>query len=233
MHDARGASRGLSASPPESPSPSRAVSPGTPAGPPQPLVHPRVSPRKPPSFPPETPTGARVQAYPSDLPRFKSLIRRLAQNGLIPSTGIDRETGRRVGGRPPVAAETFRALLDNAEVALLQPRASKGREHARRVDEAARVGFARLFGPRPTHLLPYRPSIEGVAARASGADRPLRRIEAVARFCEKRIIAGFSVGGGRPHRMELVLPTMVPDLFYGWGPVVYQTTLDQQGSVAA
>ena len=207
--------------------------PRTPGDPSQPLVLPRVSPRKPTRFPPETPTGARVQVYPSDLPRLRSLIRRLAGNGLIPSTGYDGETGKKVGGRPPVAAETFRALLDNAEATLLLPRASKGRERERRVDEAARVGFARLFGPRPTRLFPYQPSIEGVAARSSGADRPLRRIEAVARFCEKRIIAGFSLGGGRPHRMELVLPTMVPDLYYGWGPVVYQVTLGGTGSVAA
>jgi hypothetical protein len=111
-----------------------------------------------------------VKAYPSDLPRLRSLIRRLAGNRLISSTGYDRETGRRIGGRPPVAAETFRALLDKAEANLLQPRATKGKERARRVDEAARVGFARLFGPRPTPLMPYRPSIEGVAARASGAN---------------------------------------------------------------
>ncbi len=233
MHDARGAPRGLSPTLPGTGTPSVTRSPGTPGDPSQPLVHPRVSPRKPTRFPPETATGARVQVYPSDLPRLRSLIRRLASNGLIPSTGYDRETGKRVGGRPPVAAETFRALLDNAEATLLRPRASKGKERARRVDEAARVGFARLFGPRPTHLMPYRPSIEGVAARASGADRPLRRIEAVARFCEERIIAGFSVADGRPHRMELVLPTMVPDLYYGWGPIVYQTTLDGAGSVAA
>ena len=233
MHDARGASRGLSLSPPEVVAPSVVGSPRTPGDPSHPLVLPRVSPRIPTRFPPETPTGARVQAYPSDLPRLHSLIRRLAGNGLIPSTGYDRETGKKVGGRPPVAAETFRALLDNAEATLLRPRASKRKERARRVDEAARVGFARLFGPRPTRLFPYQPSIEGVAARSSGADRPLRRIEAVARFCEKRIIAGFSVAGGRPHRMELVLPTMVPDLYYGWGPVVYQTTLDGTGSVAA
>jgi hypothetical protein len=232
VHDAREASRSLAPVSAETPPPSGTRPPEAPGDPSQPLVHPRVSPRKPTRFPPETPTGARLQVYPSDLPRLKSLIRRLAGNGLIPSTGYDSETGKRVGGRPPVAAETFRALLDNAEVALQRPRASKGRERARRVDEAARIGFARLFGPRPTHLLPYRPSVEGVAARASGADRPLRRIEAVARFCEKRLIAGFSVAGGRPHRMELVLPTMVPDLYYGWGPVVYQTTLDGDGSVA-
>jgi hypothetical protein len=233
LHDARGGSRGVPHTAPETLSPSVTRYPGTPGDPSQPLVPPRVSPRKPTRFPPETPTGARVQAYPSDLPRLRSLIRRLACNGLIPSTGYDTETGRRIGGRPPVAAETFRALLDNAEASLLRPRATKGKERAQRVDEAARVGFARLFGPRPTRLMPYRPSIEGVAARASGADRPLRRIEAVAQFCEKRIIAGFSVTDGRPHRMELVLPTMVPDLYYGWGPVVYQTTLDGDGGVAA
>jgi hypothetical protein len=60
---------------------------------------PLPTPRTPPGFPPETPTGARVQAYPSDLPRFRSLIRRLAGNGLIPSTGYDKETGRRKGSR--------------------------------------------------------------------------------------------------------------------------------------
>lgn len=233
MHDARGVSHGLPHTPQGNTSPSETRSPGSPGDPSQPLVLPRVSPRKPTRFPPETPTGARVQVYPSDLPRLRSLIQRLAGNGLIPSTGYDRETGRRSGGRPPVAAETFRALLDNAEVALLRPRALRGKERTRRVDDAARVGFARLFGPRPTRLMPYRPSIEGVAARASGADRPLRRIEAVTRFCEKRIIASFSVAARRPHRMELVLPTMVPDLYYGWGPVVYQTTLDSGGSVAA
>lgn len=233
MHDARGGSGGLPLSPPEVIAPSVAGSPGTPGVPAQPIVLPRVSPRKPTPFPPETPTGARVQVYPSDLRRLRSLIHRLAGNGLIPSTGYDSETGKKVGGRPPIAAETFRALLDNADATLLRPRASKGRERGRRVDDAARVGFARLFGPRPTRLFPYHPSIEGIAARSSGADRPLRRIEAVARFCEKRIIAGFSLGDGCPHRMELVLPTMVPELYYGWGPVVYQTTLDGTGDVAA
>ncbi|MGH9920590.1 MAG: hypothetical protein ACRD6W_17195 [Nitrososphaerales archaeon] len=161
------------------------------------------------------------------------LVQRLAKNGLIASTGYDRETGRRVGGRPPIAAETFRALLDNAEALLPRPRASKQSEGARRGDEAARVGFARLFGPRPTRLLPYHPFVEGVAGRAAHADRPQRRIDAVARFCERRIIAGYAVGESRPRRMELVLPTMVPDLYYGWGPVAYQTTLDGDRSVAA
>lgn len=175
-----------------------------------------------------------MQAYPSDLTRFRAVIRRLSRNGLVQSSGYDRETGKKVGGRPPVAAEAFRTLLDNAEHLSMPPRASRGREHARRVDEAARVGFARLFGPRPTHLLPYRPSIEGVAARASGADRPQRRIDAVARFCERQFIAGFSLSaGGRPQRMDLVLPTMVPDLYYGWGPTIYQTTLDAPEGVGA
>jgi hypothetical protein len=40
------------------------------------------------------------------------------------------------------------------------------------------------------------------------------------------------VGEGKPSRLDLVLPTMVPDLYYGWGPVIYQTTLDDDGGVA-
>jgi hypothetical protein len=41
------------------------------------------------------------------------------------------------------------------------------------------------------------------------------------------------VGGeGKPSGLDLVLRTMVPDLYYGWGPVFYQTTLDDDGGVA-
>ncbi len=53
------------------------------------------------------------------------------------------------------------------------------------------------------------------------------------RFCDLRFIAGFTVDAGRPNRLDLVLPTMVPTLYYGWGPAVYQTTLDEAGGVGA
>jgi hypothetical protein len=234
VHDARGASRGLSHSPARDVSPSETAPPGTPnPNPnPKPLVHPPVSPRKPPRFPPETPVGVRVQLYPRDLERFHALVRKFAKSGQVASTGIDLETGKRVGGRPPVASEAFRALLDNAEGPPRRPRASKGPERVRRVDDAARVGFGRLFRPFPTRLLPYRPSVERVVTQSTGADRPQRRIEATIGFCERRLIAPFAVGDGRPTRLDLVLPTMVLDLYYGWGPVIYQTTLDGDGSVA-
>ena len=142
------------------------------------------------------------------------------------------ETGRKVGGRPPVAAEAFRALLDNADASTRHPRASNRLDRVRRVDDAARVGFGRLFRAFPTRLLPFRPSVERVVAQATGADRPQRRVDATIGFCERHLIAGFAVCDGRPSRLDLVLPTMVPDLYYGWGPVVYQTTLDEDGSVA-
>ena len=173
-----------------------------------------------------------MQLYPRDLARFRALVQRFAKSGLVASTGIDMETGKRVGGRPPVAAEAFRALVDNADASLRPPRASRVRGRVRPVDDAARVGFGRLFRAFPTRLLAY-PNIEKVVERATGADRPQRRIEATIGFCERRLIAGFAVGQSRPSRLDLVLPTMVPDLYYGWGPIVYQTTLDETGSVAA
>ena len=233
MHDARGASRGLPNTALVTSSPSETRSPRTLGGPSHPLVLPRVSPPKPPRFPTQTPTKLWTRAYPSDVARFHALVRRFARSGLISSTGIDLETGKRVGGRPPVVAEAFRALLDNAEATLLRSRASNRSDRVRRVDDAARVGFGRLFRPYPTRLLPFRPSVERVVTQATGADRPQRRIAATVEFCERHLIAGFSVGSGRPTRMDLVLPTMVPDLYYGWGPVVYQTTLDEDGGVAA
>jgi hypothetical protein len=233
LNDARAASPGPPHTRPESIASSVARSPLTPGDPSQPPVLPRVLPTKPPRFPTQTPTKLWTRAYPRDVARFQALVRRFARNGLVPSTGIDLETGRRVGGRPPVVAEAFRALLDNAEATFLRPRASNRSDRGRRVDDAARVGFGRLFRAFPTRLLPYRPSVERVVGHATGADRPQRRIAATVDFCDRRLIAGFSVGNGRPARMDLVLPTMVPDLYYGWGPTVYQTTLDGDGSVAA
>ncbi len=233
MHDARGEARGVFPAPQDSLSPSATQPPGPAGIPSHPLVLPSVSPRKPTRFPPETPVGARIQVYPRDLERFHALVRRHAKSGLVASTGIDLETGRRVGGRPPVASEAFRALLENAEAASRRPRASGRTDRVRRVDDSARVGFGRLFRSFPTRLLPYRPSVERVVAQATGADRPQRRISATVGFCERHFIAGFAVGDGRPARLDLVLPTMVPDLYYGWGPVVYQSTLDGEGSVAA
>jgi hypothetical protein len=232
VHDARGASRGLPYSPAGPTPPSETASPRTPGDPSGPPVLPPVSPRKPTRFPPETPVGARVQLYPRDPERFHALVRRFAKSGLVPSTGIDLETGKRVGGRPPVASEAFRALMENAEGRSRRPRASKGPERVRRIDDAARVGFGRLFRSFPTRLLPYRPSVERIVAQATGADRPQRRIDATIGFRERHLIAPFTVGDGRPTRLDLVLPTMVPDLYYGWGPVVYQTSLDGDGSVA-
>ncbi len=236
MHDARGASRGVPHTPAGPASPSETTSPGTPNPNPKPLVLPRVSPAKPPRFTSETSAILWTRAYPSDRARFENLVRKFARSGLVPSTGIDVETGKRVGGRPPVVAEAFRSLLDNAEASSRRPRASRGSrgpEQIRRVDDAARVGFGRLFRAFPTRLLPYRPYVERVVTRATGADRAQRRIDATIGFCERHLIAGFAVGEGRPSRLDLVLPTMVPDLHYGWGPVVYQTTLDGTGSVAA
>jgi hypothetical protein len=232
LADARGASPGLPRSPAGPTPPSETTSPGTPGDPSQPLVLPRVSPTKPTSITNQTPRVYWTRAYPSDIPRFQALVRKLAGSGLVPSTGIDLETGKRVGGRPPVVAEAFRALLDNAEASSRRPRASRGRRDARNVDDAARVGFGRLFRAFPTRLLPYRPSVERVVGLDAGADRPQRRIDATIGFCERHLIAGFAVGDGKPARLDLVLPTMVPDLYYGWGPVVYQSTLDD-GSVAA
>ena len=233
MRDARGGPRGLPHTPPGAPSLSETRSPGTPGDPSQPPVLPRVSPTKPPRFTKQTPRVYWTRAYPGDIARFQALVRKFARSGLVTSTGIDLETGKRVGGRPPVVAEAFRALLDNVESTFLRPRASNRSDRVRRVDDAARVGFGRLFRPFPTRLLPYRPSVERVVTQATGADRPQRRIGATVEFCERHLIAGFSVGEGRPRRMDLVLPTMVPDLYYGWGPVVYQTTLDGERSVAA
>lgn len=232
MHDARGASHGLPHSPPGPTSPSETASPRAPGDPSGPLVLPPVSPRKPTRFPPETSASARIQAYPRDLDRLHALVRRFARSGLVASTGIDMESGKKVGGRPPVAAEAFRALLDNAEASSRRPRASRGPDRIRRVDEAARVGFGRLFRAFPTRLLPFRPSVERVVAQATGADRPQRRIDATIGFCDRHLIGAFAVGGGKPSRLDLVLPTMVPDLYYGWGPIVYQLTLDGDGSVA-
>ena len=233
MHDARGDSRGLPRSPAGMSPTSETTSPGTPTGPPSPLVHPPVSPTKPTRFTNQTPRVYWTRAYPSDIPRFQALVRKLARSGLVASTGIDLESGKRVGGRPPVVAEAFRALLDNAEATDLRPRASGRRDRARKVDEAARVGFGRLFRQFPTRLLPYRPSIERVVTQATGADRPQRRIDATIGFCDRRLSGAIQAGDGRPSRLELVLPTMVPGLYYGWGPVVYQTTLDEHGGVAA
>jgi hypothetical protein len=172
-------------------------------------------------------------AYPRDVARFRALVRKFAKSGLVASTGIDLATGKRVGGRPPVASEAFRTLLDTAEAVSRRPRASSRTDRVRRIDDAARVGFGRLFRPFPTRLLPYRPAVERVVAQATGADRPQRRVAATVDFCERHMIAGFTSGDGRPHRLDLVLPTMVPDLYYGWGPVVYQATLDDDGGVAA
>jgi glutathione S-transferase len=169
--------------------------------------------------------------YEADLPRFRALVHRFGSSGLVPSTGIDVETGKKVGGRPPVASETFRAILDAAE-ASYRPRARRKGERARRADEAARVAFGRLFRQFPTRLLPYRPAIERVVTQATGADRVQRRIEATIGFCERRLLGAFSVSEGRPSRLDLVLPTMVPGLYYGWGPVVYQSTLDAIEGVA-
>ena len=232
MSDARGAARGLPQRPARDASPSESTSPGTPTGPSQPLVLPPVSPTKPPRFTKQTPRTYWTRAYPSDVARFQTLVRKFARSGLISSTGVDLETGKKVGGRPPVVAEAFRALLDNAEAFTRRPRASQGSDRIRKVDDAARVGFGRLFRAYPTRLLPFRPSVERVVAQATGADRPQRRIDATVGFCERHLIGAFAVGGGKPSRLDLVLPTMVPDLYYGWGPIVYQRTLDDGGSVA-
>ncbi len=233
MYDARGASRGLSHTQNPGVPPSGATSSEPTGDPSQPLVLPPVSPTKPPRFTTQTPTKLWTRAYPSDIARFQSLVRKFARSGLVASTGIDLETGKRVGGRPPVVAEAFRVLLDNAEALSRGPRVSRGPDRIHRADDAARVGFGRLFRQFPTRLLPYRPSVERVVAQATGADRPQRRIAATVAFCERRLIAGFTVGQGKPARMDLVLPTMVPHLHYGWGATIYQTTLDGDGSVAA
>ena len=239
MTGARGAYRGMHDPHSRSTSPSGTSSLGTPNPNPKTLVLPQVSVPKPASFSTETPSRSlqfHGYAYPEDVARFRALVRKFARSGLIPSTGIDIESGKRVGGRPPVVAEAFRALLDNAEASSRRPRASRGSrgpEGIRRVDDAARVGFGRLFRAFPNRLLPFSPYVEQVVTRATGADRVQRRIEATIGFCERRLIAGFAVGQGRPTRLELILPTMVPDLYYGWGPVVYQTTLDGQGGVGA
>ncbi len=235
MRDARGASRSATHIPAVPDSPSVTAPQDPPPNPTQPLVHPPVSVPKPTRFRTQThPRSLQFHghAYPEDVARFRAMVRKFARSGLIASTGVDLETGKRVGGRPPVVAEAFRALLDNAEASHRRPRASNRSDRFRRVDDAARVAFGRLFRGFPTRLLPYRPSVERVVAQATGADRPQRRIDATIGFCERRLIAGFTVGDGHPSRLDLVLPTMVPDLYYGWGPVVYQTTLDGDGSVA-
>jgi hypothetical protein len=232
LGDARGDSRGLARTLSGNPAPSEHPSPGAPAVSSQPLVLPQVSPTKPPRSTNQTPTKLWTRAYPSDIVRFQSIVRKFARSGLVASTGVDLETGKRVGGRPPVVAEAFRALIDNAETSSRRPRAPRGADRIRRVDDAARVGFGRLFRAYPTRLLPYRPAVERVVTQATGADRPQRRIEATIGFCERHLIGAFAVGEGRPTRLDFVLPTMVPDLYYGWGPVVYQTTLDGERSVA-
>jgi hypothetical protein len=232
MHDARGASRGLPHTPTGPSSLAEPTSPETPTPTLKSLVLPPVSSPKPTRFITQTPTKLWGRAYPDDIVRFRSLVRKFARSGHVSSTGIDLETGKRVGGRPPVVAEAFRALLDNAEASSRRPRASRSPERVRRVDDAARVGFGRLFRTFPTRLLPYRPSVERIVAQATGADRPQRRIDATIGFCERHLIGAFAVGEGKPSRLDLVLPTMVPDLYYGWGPVIYQTTLDDDGGVA-
>lgn len=239
-HDARGPSHRVSVNPTSSVSPSEDTTQDHPTTPHHTHVPPQVSHTKPPSFTHEThphPTPHTLpfptRAYPEDVARFRAMVKKLAGSGLVASTGVDMETGRKVGGRPPVAAETLKALLDNAEAISRRPRASRVRRGSRgiqRIDEAARIGFGRLFRAFPTRLLPYRPHVERVVSMATGADRAQRRIDETIGFCERRLIAGFAVaGGGRPARLDLVLPTVVPDLYYGWGPVVYNTTLDGEG----
>jgi hypothetical protein len=234
VSDARAASRKVShtpASPPSSSVPSTPKSPRV-GGPPP--VRPGVSTGKLPSFNRETPRSFWVRIYPKDVPRFQELVQRYAKSGLVRSTGVDRETGKKVGGRPPAAAEAFRTFLENAHASLNPPRASRRHGVARRVDDAARIGFGRLFRSSPNVLLPYKPSIERVVELATGADRPQRRVEATVDFCEKRLIAGFSVtAGGKPVRHESIFPIEVPDLHFGWGPAIYQTTLDALQGVAA
>ncbi len=169
----------------------------------------------------------RVQAYPADLRALRAYIRRLERGGLVGSRGT-YESGRRIGGRPPVAAEALRLLLRNAGVISPPPRASRVQERARRVDEAARVGFGRLYRRvGETRILAY-PRIEPTVAAVSGADRPIRRWQATAHFCEARILAPYQVSGDppRPRLFGAAVPGLVPELYFGWGPATWQTTLD-------
>lgn len=198
--------------------PSEPDTPGTPTPTPNPSVLPQVSPRKPPRFPPETPRTVRVQAYPEDLRELQAWIRRYGETHDVPAAG-------RKGGRPPVAAEAFRALLRTAQ---LLPTGARASVRIRKADAAARIGFARLY--RRTGFakaLPYS-AIEPVVAAASGADRPLRRWTATVGFCQRRILAPFQPGAERlrpADALQEILPTVVPELAYGFGPVVYQSTL--------
>lgn len=233
MNDACGTSRGKPHTQNPGVPPSGTTSSGITGDPSPPLVPPTVSPTKPTRFTTQTPTKVWTRAYLSDIARFQSLVRKLARSGLVASTGIDLETAKCVGGRPPVVAGAFRVLLDNVEALSRRPRAARGPDRIRRVDDAVRVEFGCLFGHFPTRLLPYRPSVERVAGQATGADRPQRRIAATVGFCERRLIAGLTVGQGTPAQMDPVLLTMVPHLPYGWGATVYQTTLAEDGSVAA
>ncbi len=103
-----------------------------------------------------------------------------------------------------------------------RPRASKPRN----VDEAARAGFGQLFRRRGKTKLVGYDEIEPVVARATGADRRQRRIEATVRFCDSQILGPFFVSSTGAPVLTRALPTLVSEYRYGWGPVVYQTTLE-------
>jgi hypothetical protein len=89
------------------------------------------------------------------------------------------------------------------------------------------VGVNTLFRAHPTRLEPYA-NIETVVARATGADRPQRRIEKTVEACEARVIAPYLVQKGEPV-LTAAIPTLVPEYYYGWGAIVYQSTLDVPG----
>lgn len=225
---------------------SKTPSPGPLGDPLTPLPRTRVSPRKPPSFPKETPRTGWIQVYPSDWSSLRAYLRRIERSRFPPrSTGADPETGKGTGGRPPVAAEAFRALLREAGVLPGRPRAPARLVRAVKVDEAAREGFRRLWRRDPKGLLAF-PEVRPVVQAATGADRPSRIYRATAELCEWRLIAALDRGPHlestklsrtglvstrdltpRPVLVETALPSLVPDYLYAWGPAVYQTTLEE------
>ncbi|MGI0053936.1 MAG: hypothetical protein ACRECR_06770 [Thermoplasmata archaeon] len=139
----------------------------------------------------------------------------------LPSPGRGLPKGE-AGGRPPVMEEMMRELFLRSSS---PARASLRGARRLRAVEAARVGFGKLYRPDPRRLQPYS-TIERVVERATGADRPQRRIDETVGFCEKKLIAPFLRTEPRP-TLTTALGPLVPEYCYGWGPVIYQSTLTE------
>ncbi len=105
------------------------------------------------------------------------------------------------------------------------PRATLRATRARKVDQAATGAFARAWRATPTKLHPFQDVEPIVRSIVPSADRPQRIFRATQGFCDRQVLAPFTVHLDRTvDSVPLPRMDLIPDYHYGLWTFV-QTTL--------